>query len=68
MADGGRDLTDQYSTSFNWLLSTASKRNQQSKFAWESLQKHSMHSELLKEYGIMVDVVHSPASIAQLRA
>jgi E1A-binding protein p400 len=33
MADGGRDLTDQYSTSFSWLLGAASKRNQQTKFA-----------------------------------
>ena len=33
LADGGRDLTEQYSASFNWLLTAASKRQQQSKFA-----------------------------------
>ena len=33
LSDGGKELTVQYSSSFDWVLAAASKRNQQAKFA-----------------------------------
>ncbi|KAL5477552.1 hypothetical protein EMCRGX_G024363 [Ephydatia muelleri] len=68
LVDGGRELTTQFSVAEDFIIQTAQKRKQAGSARWEPQQKSSLHSELLKEYGITVDRVQSPMQIAQQRA